>query len=117
MPNAALSFRVEEGHGESVCNSVRVLWHIIIVACRRILSLATRDRQTDRQRARERDRDRDKDRQIGRQAGRQTETERDRDTAQRQTDRDRERQRQNSNSKTLFYKDSSLGSLKNLSNN
>ena len=87
MPNAALSFRVEEGHGESVCNSVRVLWHIIIVACRRILSLATRDRQTDRQRARERDRDRDKDRQTDRQAGRQTDRDRERQRHSSETDR------------------------------
>ena len=29
----------------------------------------------------------------------------------------RERERENSNSKTLFYKDCSLGSFKNLSNN
>ena len=31
--------------------------------------------------------------------------------------RERERERENSNSKTLFYKDCSLGSVKNLSNN
>ena len=32
-------------------------------------------------------------------------------------ERERERERENSNSKTLFYKDCSLGSVKNLSNN
>ena len=31
-------------------------------------------------------------------------------------ERERERERENSNSKTLFYKDCSLGSFKNLSN-
>ena len=32
-------------------------------------------------------------------------------------ERERERERENSNLKTLFYKDCSLGSVKNLSNN
>ena len=32
-------------------------------------------------------------------------------------ERERERENSNSNSKTLFYKDCSLGSVKNLSNN
>ena len=38
---------------------------------------------------------------------------------ERERDRERERERENSisNSKTLFYKDCSLGSFKNLSNN
>ena len=35
----------------------------------------------------------------------------------RERKRERERDRKNSNSKTLFYKDCSLGSVKNLSNN
>ena len=35
----------------------------------------------------------------------------------RQIGEQRERERENSNSKTLFYKDCSLGSIKNLSNN
>ena len=34
-----------------------------------------------------------------------------------QREREGERERENSNSKTLFYKDCSLGSFKNLSNN
>ena len=36
---------------------------------------------------------------------------------QRERHRERDRDRENSNSKTLFYKDCSLGSFKNLSNN
>ena len=35
----------------------------------------------------------------------------------RERERERERLRENSNSKVLFYKDCSLGSVKNLSNN
>ena len=54
----------------------------------------------------ERERERKKERE--RQIDRQTETDR-------QTDRQTETE--NSNSKTLFYKDCSLGSVKNLSNN
>ena len=50
-------------------------------------------------RERERDRDRDRDRQTDR---------------QRERERNRERERENSKSKTLFYKDCSLGSVKNL---
>ena len=41
--------------------------------------------------------------------------ERERERGERE--RERERERENSNSKTLFYKDCSLGSFKNLSNN
>ena len=60
--------------------------------------------------------------------GRESETEtqigsrehhRERGGGERETDRDRQREKENSNSnsKTLFYKDCSLGSFKNLSNN
>ena len=59
-----------------------------------------RERETERERQRERDRERETDR--------QTETERDTQT---------DRQTDNANSKTLFYKDCSLGSVKNLSSN
>ena len=58
------------------------------------LKLFYLDRQTDRLTDR-----RDTGRQAGRQAGRQTDT---------------DRATENSNSKTLFYKDCSLGSVKNL---
>ena len=50
-----------------------------------------------------------------RQTDRQTETERDRERHRhRHRHRQRQRDRENSNSKTLFYKDCSLGSVKNL---
>ena len=44
------------------------------------------------------------------------ERERDRER-EREREREKERERENSNSKTFFYKDCSLGSVKNLSNN
>ena len=56
---------------------------------------------------RERERERERDRQTDR----QTDRERDRD---RETETEREREKSNSNSKTLFYKNCSLGSIKNL---
>ena len=68
--------------------------------------MSERERERERERQRQRDRDRD----------RETERQRDRDRdRQRQTDRQADRQTENSNSKTLFYKDCSLGSVKNLS--
>ena len=51
---------------------------------------------------------------------RERQTDRDRDTeteSERETETERQRESSNSNSKTLFYKDCSLGSVKNLSNN
>ena len=44
-------------------------------------------------------------------------SEREREVGWRGGERERERENSNSNSKTLFYKDCSLGSVKNLSNN
>ena len=63
------------------------------------------DRQTDRQRQTDKQADRERDRQTDRDRDRQT---------NRQTDRQTDRE--NSNLKTLFYKDCSLGSVKDLSN-
>ena len=45
------------------------------------------------------------------------ETGREEEVCRRQRERERENSTSNSNSKTLFYKDCSLGSFKNLSNN
>ena len=85
-----------------------------------------------RERQRQRDRDRqtvgqtDTDRQTDRQTDKQNLDFIVQSTAQghfrtrnRQTQiyRQQERERENSNSETLFYKDCSLGSVKNLSNN
>ena len=51
---------------------------------------------------------------VERERERKIKRQRDRD---RETDRQTNRERENSNSKTLFYKDCSLGSVKNLTNN
>ena len=45
------------------------------------------------------------------------ERERERGGRERETDRQRQRENSNSNWKTLFYKDCSLGSVKNLTTN
>ena len=76
------------------------------------LSKMNYDHQSQRERERERETDRHTDRQTDRDTETHTDTERERDKQAK-----RERENSNSNSKTLFYKDCSLGSFKNLSNN
>ena len=63
-----------------------------------------------RERERERGREREREMRVYIYIERETETDRQRQVG-------RQAGRENSNSKTLFYKDCSLGSVKNLSNN
>ena len=65
---------------------------------------------TEREREREREEREKRERERERERTRDTETQSERET-------ERQRESSNSNSKILFYKDCSLGSVKNLSNN